>query len=66
MARFVLPSRGMYIASAPEFLIPSTTGPTSVVPKSTEVLRYTALRPAAGTAYFCVSMASPLDDGEMP
>ena len=66
MARLVLPSRGRYTASAPEFLMPSTTGPTSVVPKSTEVFRYTGLRPDAGAAYFCVSLATPVDDGEMP
>ncbi len=66
MARLVLPSRGRYTASAPAFLSPSTMGPTSVVPKSTAVLRYTGSSPDASAAYFCVSLATPLDDGEMP
>src|SRR3954462_1931057 len=66
MARLVLPSSGRYTASAPAFLSPSTIGPTSVVPKSTAVLRYTGSRPDALAAYFWVSLATPDDDGEMP
>ena len=41
-------------------------GPTSVVPKSTAVLRYTGSSPDAGAAYFCVSLATPVDDGDTP
>jgi hypothetical protein len=41
---------GRYTASAPEFLMPSTSGPTSEVPKSTDVLVYVDFNPTSGTA----------------
>ena len=46
--------------------MPSTSGVTSVVPKSTDVFVYTDFRPTAGTAYWLFDLAAALDDGEMP
>src|SRR5437588_9498114 len=65
-AMLLLATNGRYNASAPEFLIPSTAGPTSVLPKSIVVFVYTALSPVCGTAYFCSDSAADVDDGETP
>ena len=46
--------------------MPSTRGLTSVLPKSTVVFVYTALRPAAGAAYLLFDLAAAVDDGETP
>ena len=55
-----------YALSAPAFLIPSASGPTSAVPKSIEVLVYTGSRPTAGTAYCMKLFTFSTDDGDAP
>ena len=57
---------GRYAASAPEFLNPSTSGPTSDVPNSTVVLRYTGSRPDAGAANCMSVLADAVDDADAP
>ena len=64
MAKFVSLSSGRYSPSAPEFLIPSTIGPTSLVPNSSVVFRYTPSRPNAGAAYFWMASADAVHDGD--
>ncbi len=65
-ARFVDSTSGRYTASTPAFFIPRTSGPTSVVPKSTVVFVYAGLRPAAGTGYCWSFFAAAVDDAEAP
>ena len=66
MAKFVSESSGRYRPSAPEFLMPSTTGPTSVPPNSSVLFRYTPLRPTASAPKVSVALADSLDDGDAP
>ncbi len=65
-ARLVLRSIAYQPASAPAFFMPSTSGPTSLVPKSTDVFVYTGSRPSAGTAYCCNPFTAALEDGDTP
>ena len=61
-ARFVDATIGRYDRVGSRVLIPSTSGPTSDVPKSTVVLVYTASMPCFGTAYFWSVSAEAADD----
>jgi thioesterase domain-containing protein len=58
----VLRSIAYQAPSAPAFFMPSTSGPTSLVPKSTEVFVYTGSSPSAGTAYCWRLFTAALDD----
>ncbi len=62
----MLRSIAYHAPSAPAFFMPSTNGPTSLVPKSTDVFVYTGSRPSAGTAYSWRLFTAALDDGDTP
>src|SRR5690349_17175771 len=66
MARLLERTSGRYVASTPAFFMPSTSGPTSVVPNSTVVFVYAGSRPAAGTEYFWRFWAAAVDDADAP
>src|SRR5262249_24509051 len=66
MARLLDSTSGRYVASTPAFFIASTSGPTSVVPKSTDLFVYAGSRPASGTAYFWMFFAAAVDDADAP
>ena len=65
-AMLVAAAIGRYTPSTPAFLMPSTCGPTSWAPKSTEVLVYVESSPTSGTAYFMKAFAVATDDDADP